>query len=271
MKISMESASLSYPLAKASVELVKRHRAMVSWYHQGELLWQTGNVDAFKKLHSSVKRTTILSSKTTSIASPEHLAPVFALWNQYSFDIHLEQDEVPMLDGSALAWFHAIRSMAKTPQALGFYDVPLHEEWEIPGGFVKIRENDTFEVEYSLDNYYFKDSSLVSIYGPEDLYPILQARSFIFLEDYQKAKKAGLLKGSTHQNGLLLESSLLEPINLLHGAPLRHPQEILYHKILDLIGDICLHTTFLPKLKIQIHNGGHTSHHQILQRLLCLY
>ena len=48
----------------------------------------------------------------------------------------------------------------------------------------------------------------------------------------------------------------------------RMDEEPARHKILDLLGDIAFACPALPKLRIQVLNGGHTIHHKIMEKLL---
>lgn len=266
--LSFESPSLSHPKASLSIEKVLRRNPSVAWFYKDQFVWRTGELGAFNFLDRQVRRTTIINSPLASISSPEHLAPVFLLWNTTSFDVHLDSPEVPLMDGSALPWFHALRRLGQTPQPLSFYTVNTQDSWDLPNGYVKIEPAETFEVEYSLSRPGYSDSAFISIYSGEDLYPIFSARTFIFEDDFENAKKAGLLSGVNEESGLLLRVNSSNNLEVLSGGALRHPQEPVFHKILDLIGDLTLHCTFLPKLRISIHNGGHLAHHQILERLL---
>jgi UDP-3-O-acyl-N-acetylglucosamine deacetylase len=40
------------------------------------------------------------------------------------------------------------------------------------------------------------------------------------------------------------------------------------HKILDLLGDLCFAKPALPKVRLEIINGGHLSHRTILEKVL---
>ncbi len=40
------------------------------------------------------------------------------------------------------------------------------------------------------------------------------------------------------------------------------------HKILDLIGDLSFICPALPRVRIEITNGGHVSHRQIMEKII---
>jgi UDP-3-O-acyl-N-acetylglucosamine deacetylase len=99
------------------------------------------------------------------------------------------------------------------------------------------------------------------VYGPEDLYGVFQARTFILEKEYEQAREAGLLAGATESCGLLVKSPVDKSLY-------RVPEEPAMHKILDLIGDLSFARPALPKIRVEILNGGHASHHQILKEVL---
>ena len=131
--LNFTSPSLSYGSASVSVQLLPRdsNRApRVSWNVGGRPLYRTDQVKLFESLHFDVCRTTIYSDcgldaghdgmhagrKCAALATPEHLAPVFLLWPHVSFDVNVDGvdvanpvPEIPLMDGSALPFFLALR------------------------------------------------------------------------------------------------------------------------------------------------------------------
>ena len=107
----------------------------------------------------------------------------------------------------------------------------------------------------------FKSCAALSVYGPEDLYGVFQSRTFILENEYEQARRAGLLAGATESCGLLVKSPADKSLY-------RTPEEPAMHKILDLLGDLSFACPALPKIRVEILNGGHASHHQILEEVL---
>jgi UDP-3-O-acyl-N-acetylglucosamine deacetylase len=224
--------------------------------------------------------------KCAALATPEHLAPVFLLWPDVSFDVNVDGvdagrdvdgdvanpvPEIPLMDGSALLFFLTLRREAGVPRELSFYDAPVSRQWDLRNasdqpsyGYVRIEPAETFEVEYRLDRpdaNGFKSCAALSVYGPEDLYGVFQARTFILEKEYEQAREAGLLAGATESCGLLVKSPVDKSLY-------RVPEEPAMHKILDLLGDLSFACPALPKIRVEILNGGHASHHQILKEVL---
>ncbi len=270
--LEFASPSLSYPQARVRVDILEKdpNRApRVCWYVGDELFYSTDSLHCYGELGYRVARTAIYSRPglhgPLSLASTEHLAPVFLMWPNQRFNVHAT--ELPMMDGSALPFFHALRKVAGIPEPLCFYDVPVSFDLEFPRGRVSVSPADCFEVEYEITRdataggAAFRSAATLSVYSAEDLYRAFSARTFIFEEDYAKARAEGLLAGVDESCGMLL------------GCAGEHPryrmaEEPACHKILDLLGDLAFAVPALPKVRVQILNGGHTIHHKIMEKLL---
>ena len=279
--LEFTSSSLSFERASVKVEILPRdpnREPRVSWNVGGRSLYRTDHLKLFDSLDFEVRRTTIYRGESAALATPEHLAPVFLLWPDVSFDVNVDGvdvanpvPEIPLMDGSALPFFLALRREAGVPRELSFYDAAVSRQWDLRNvpdqpsyGHVRIEPAETFEVEYRLDRpdaKGFKSCAALSVYGPEDLYGVFQARTFILEREYEQARGAGLLAGATEGCGLLVKSP--EDKSLY-----RVPEEPAMHKILDLLGDLSFARPALPKIRVEILNGGHASHHQILKEVL---
>ena len=232
----------------------------------------------------SVARTAIYESGESShalkLVSPEHLAPVFLMWPNRRFVVDVACNEkgiaeVPLIDGSALPFFTELRRNVGVPEEIAFYDVPVHAEWDLyrtdrneskPYGSVRITPSEAFEVEYVLDKGNgFKSAVSVSIYSAENLYNVLTARTFILKKEFDEAREAGLLGGVDESCGLLIDESVMGgELSRLY----RVAEEPARHKILDLLGDLCFVKPKLPKVRLEIINGGHVSHRQIMEKII---
>ena len=270
--VDFTSPSLSFKTAAVRVDLLERdpNRApRVCWNVAGELFYSTDALHCYDELQYSVARTSIYSKpgldRRLSLHSPEHLAPVFLAWPELRFDVHVPEQsggaEIPMMDGSALPFFHALRRVAGAPQPLRFYDAPVSFSLDLPRGYVKVSPSDTFEVEYEITrDGGFSSAASLAVYSAEDLYSVFSARTFIFGDDYEAARASGLLSGVDESCGMLLGGA--------ERPRYRMAEEPACHKILDLLGDLAFAVPALPKVRIQILNGGHTIHHKIMEKLL---
>lgn len=89
---------------------------------------------------------------------------------------------------------------------------------------------------------------------------IARARTFGFEEELAFLKAHGLAKGGNLENAVIVGKDKF--IN-----ELRYPDELVRHKLLDLIGDLSLTGYKLPPLKITCTCGGH-KHNVIFAKIL---
>ena len=273
--IDFVSPSLSFPRASLRVDVLEKdpnRASRVAWYAGDELFYSTDSLKCYGELGYRVARTAIYSKPglhcPLALGSTEHLAPVFLMWPSLRFDVHVAPGnadgalaELPMMDGSALPFFHALRKVAGVPEPLRFYDAPVDFTLEFPRGRVSVSPSDTFEVEYEITrDDDFSSAATLAVYSAEDLYRAFSARTFIFGDDYAKARADGLLAGVDESCGMLLGGA--------EQPRYRMAEEPACHKILDLLGDLAFAVPALPKVRIQVLNGGHIIHHQIMEKLL---
>lgn len=298
-KIEFSSASLSYGKAKVQIEVQERNPQLVprvEWRVGGNPFYSSDCAKCFADLKFSVARTAIYEagegSRAIKLASPEHLAPVFLMWptRRFVVDVACNEEcetgliaEVPMMDGSAISFFTNLRKVCGAPEELVFYDAPVHAEWDLVDsqqpnskvifGHVKISPAETFEVEYVIDRskdrdgYDLKSSAAVSIYSSENLYQIFMARTFIHQVELEQARASGLLAGVDESCGLLLEAGDSSSFAVCNPK-FRIASEPAMHKILDLLGDLTFICPALPRVRIEITNGGHVSHRQIMENII---
>ena len=89
---------------------------------------------------------------------------------------------------------------------------------------------------------------------------IAPARTFGFEEELAFLKAHGLAKGGNLENAVVIGKNG-------YLNQLRFENELVRHKILDLVGDLGLIGKRLPPLKIVCHMGGH-KHNVLFGKLL---
>jgi UDP-3-O-[3-hydroxymyristoyl] N-acetylglucosamine deacetylase len=90
---------------------------------------------------------------------------------------------------------------------------------------------------------------------------LAQARTFGFLDDVERLRAVGLIRGGSLENAIVLSRD-----GIMNG-PLRYADEFGRHKALDLIGDLALVGRPL-KAFVKAHKAGHALHTQLVTRLL---
>lgn len=151
------------------------------------------------------------------------------------------QGEIPILDGSALEFCKLLEGAGIAEQAEKIEPVNIDKIYRVgdprSGKFLQIEPADHFEVHYILKypepvgcqecHYIHRDLQSYR----EDIAP---ARTFGFVKDIQMLEQMGLANGGRLNNCILIgEQGVINP-------PLRFPDELVRHKILDLLGDLYL-------------------------------
>ena len=123
--------------------------------------------------------------------------------------------------------------------------------------------DDTFEVDFQL-NYENKiigkqKNKLILI--KIILKDISKSRTFCLYEDIEKIKKAGLAKGGSLDNAIVVDEK-----KVLNKDGLRNEKEFVNHKILDLAGDFLL-SGYRIIGKVKCYQGGHELTNQFLRKI----
>lgn len=175
--------------------------------------------------------------------------------------------ELPILDGSAQDWLTrftqcwGLKTPAPSltlPQALFYRHSDEVCLYALPDTHFKVTYGMNFDHPILRQQWARWDSQ------QDALEKVACAGTFGFAHELPALQARGLALGANLENSL----GLLEDGGLTRS--LRHEGEPLYHKILDLIGDLSL--TGLNPLTLKAHvfaiNAGHSSHVPFAQRLL---
>lgn len=237
-------------------------------------------------LQRRAKRATLLEGEEGQIfRTPEHLLAAALFFTDAPLDVHCDAGEPPGLDGSAQPFYKALIQIAPefaSPPHWKEYGSELQWEYDGLEGQIKASPAAAFSVDYVWDkpplNQRFRVSDAVAA-----AHEILPARTFILYGEWRTAMEfADLLTGVDMDSGLLFAESKGEfdaahreypefegrNFPLLHPESLRLEEEPVRHKILDLLGDLALMGLALPRLRLEIRNGGHALNHLLLEQLL---
>ncbi len=244
--------------------------------------WQTLNLSDLGAIPRRAAYSTILVGPDFSMRTPEHLFAALLFFPDSEIVINCIAEELPFLDGSALPYAEVLSSLfpSSNPRIWREYatDLIWEKVWE--NGFIRVKPAEHFKVVYHLQRFELNQN--LAIETPEEVWNgILPARSFAFFSEWKNAAKNSTMAGADGQGGILLAENPNQYIKakqqfpqfqtgdypLLHPQALRFNDEPIRHKILDLIGDLALLRLALPKLEIEIQNGGHWVHHELMDKL----
>ncbi len=171
----------------------------------------------------------------------EHLLATLHAFGITNLAIKINK-EVPIDDGSAINFCEFIKECGVVDQAEDVPEIvitrPLAIGEETPEGkFIRIEPADVFSVSYTciypkpLGRQHF---DFVMHSADDFMREIAPARTYGFVDDFNKLSDMGLAEGGRMNNFILIDKERI--IN----TKLRFPEELARHKILDIIGDFYL-------------------------------
>lgn len=195
----------------------------------------------------------------------EHLLAALFASGEQGVSIEVIGEEIPALDGSAQAWWEALK---QTDAQTGFRFVSIPTMLHIRSGrsaahVVPIEPGDTPFIDVTLEMEPIDHPSMHARFHPghDDFNDIALARTFAFETEVAQLHRAGLAKGGSLENAVILGRD--GPIN---PEGLRFENEPARHKILDFIGDMSF-LGALPHAHITLERPGHHLHHELVRAL----
>ena len=202
------------------------------------------------------RRATVLGREGVRVATVEHL--LAALWGMgiHHALVEVKGREIPALDGSALPFAEAIHgadteAVELKPHTLGETVVVREEDrtWiAVPDRVFRL----SVSVRFPGGMNQFLD---VPELTPEVfLQEIAPARTFVFAHEVKAIQDAGLARGGSLENTVVIEGQ-----GVKNAEGLRFPDEPVRHKALDVIGDLALLGVPLP-VHVVAQRTGHAFH-----------
>ncbi len=183
--------------------------------------------------------TTLANASGARIATVEHLMAALALCSVDNVLIDVDGPEIPILDGSSAQFVSEIASA-------GCAELPAQRRPVAIYAPMRVGEGDRFieftpgprrlKIEIAFENCLIGAQALsLNLDDDHDLAKLASARTFCRLEEVEDLRKAGLIRGGTLANSIVVDGD-----RVLNDGPLRDPLEFVLHKALDLIGDLYL-------------------------------
>jgi UDP-3-O-[3-hydroxymyristoyl] N-acetylglucosamine deacetylase len=215
---------------------------------------------------SAVFCTTISNDDGASVSTIEHLlAALYGLGIDNAL-IEIDNQEVPILDGSAKLFVEAIIKAGIKSSNAPIKIIKIEKKIVFNDGRKsisiepsKISLDIDFELKYENALIGTQQNS-VKVFE-SDLTDIYNSRTFCLFEDIKKLKAMGLAKGGNLDNAIVVKDN-----EVLNENGLRNEKEFVNHKILDCIGDLCL-TGYKMIGKIICSQGGHKLTNDLLRKV----
>ena len=213
-------------------------------------------------------RCTSLRSGETTVSSVEHILSALGCLGVDNAVVELDAAEPPALDGSALPYAEEIQRVGVVAQenterrAIELSDAFAFSEGERQ---LVLHPADALQVTFVYAHPQTAPQIVTLQITPEAyLRDIAPARSFCFESEIAALQSLGIGKGASYENVVVIGTDGAP------STPLRFPDEFVRHKILDLVGDLCL-AGCLPHIFKKTHviamRTGHTFHAKFVQTL----
>jgi UDP-3-O-[3-hydroxymyristoyl] N-acetylglucosamine deacetylase len=207
----------------------------------------------------STQRCTVLAKGAPSVHTVEHLLAALKAFDIDNAIVEISGPEVPILDGSSLPFVQLIEEVGVVEQGAMRSVVRLKEAiyWSDGSIHLVALPSDTYRISYTLHYPHsrFLGSQYYSSEITQDIFKreLAPCRTFCLYEEIAPMIEKGLLKGGDLQNGVIIKDD-----QVLNPEGLRFSDEMVRHKVLDVVGDLSLiPIPFLAHI-IAIR-AGHTS------------
>ena len=219
----------------------------------------------FINVSNTSLNTTISNEFGVRVSTIEHLmGALFGLGIDNAL-IEIDNEEVPILDGSAKEFIEKIIEVGLKVSDAPIKIIKINKKIEFKDGDrsitiepSKLSLDIDFELKYK-NQIIGNQRNKINVYE-DNLRDIFNSRTFCLFEDIEAIKKNGLAKGGSLDNAIVVKGD-----DILNEDGLRNSKEFVNHKILDCIGD--LYTSGYRMIaNIVCSQGGHYLTNQLLKK-----
>ena len=212
-------------------------------------------------------RSTKIGQGSASVQTIEHFMAALFACGIDNLIVEISGPEMPIYDGSSLPFIELIDSVGTIQQnkAKDIYtiDAPCHFSSgemhlvALPASEFRISYTLHYPQSPYLQSQYFSSLITTDLFRQE----LAPCRTFTLYEDVLPLIQKGILKNAALEHGVVIDGT-----KVLNPEGVRFPNEMVRHKVLDIIGDIAL-------LGVSLHvhligsKTGHAANHAIAKQL----
>ena len=220
----------------------------------------------FMNVSNTSLNTTVENEFGVKVSTIEHLmGALFGLGIDNAL-IEIDNEEVPILDGSAKIFIEKILTSGIKTSDSPIKIIKVNKEITFSDGerFISIKPSTlNLEIDFQLkykNEIIGNQKNKVKVYE-DDLTDVYNSRTYCLYEDIEFIKSKGLAKGGSLDNAIVVKGE-----EILNPEGLRNNKEFVNHKILDCIGD--LYTSgYRIVASITCSRGGHYLTNQLLRKV----
>ena len=219
----------------------------------------------FKNVEEPVLCTKLKNKNGVSVSTVEHLMAAFYGEGVDNALVEVDAPEIPIMDGSAVDFVDAIRSVGLEEQKEKRKFIKALKKVEIKDGqkYISIeplKQDLIIDFEIVFANPLIRTRKKEFKLSNDNLAEIYNSRTFCLYEDIDNIKRMGLAKGGSLENAIVVQGN-----KILNEDGLRNRHEFVYHKILDCLGDIMLSGNRIFG-HIKTSQGGHALTNKLLKK-----
>ncbi len=215
---------------------------------------------------SAVLCTTISNEHGVKVSTIEHLMGVLFGLGIDNIIIEIDNEEVPILDGSGKIFVEKINHAGITSSNEPIKVIKINNKIEIKKDQKiisvepsKINLEIDFEIKYE-NPLIGTQKNNIKVYE-DDLTEIFNSRTFCLYEDIENLRAMGLAKGGSLDNAIVVKNN-----EIINDEKLRNDFEFVNHKILDCMGDLYL-SGYKVIGKLKCSQGGHKLTNDLLRQV----
>ena len=223
-------------------------------------------IPSFLNVSNTSLNTTISNEFGVKISTIEHLMGALFGLGVDNVLVEIDNEEVPILDGSAKLFVEKIISsgfkISQTP--IKIIKILKDVKFEDGNRFISIKPstlNLSIDYELKYNNPIIGTQKNKIKVFEDNLNDIFNSRTFCLFEDIEMIKKNGLAKGGSLENAIVVKDS-----EILNKEGLRNNKEFVNHKILDCIGDLFT-SGYRIVGNVFCSQGGHYMTNQLLRKV----
>jgi UDP-3-O-[3-hydroxymyristoyl] N-acetylglucosamine deacetylase len=221
--------------------------------------------------HTTVRSTvrcTTLASSTAEVNTVEHVLAALAGMDVDNAVIAIDAEEIPIMDGSGLVFAQAIARAGLVEQRVPRKVLELRTPYWVRDGdkLLVVVPAPHFKINFfvafpePVGNQFIETPPITPDYFLREIAP---NRTFGFRHEVEALYSQGLALGGTLENAVVIDRDG-------YLGPLRFPDEIVRHKVLDLMGDFAL-LGMHPRCEVIALKSGHALHVAAVRELLAPY
>lgn len=201
-----------------------------------------------------------------TIGTVEHLMAALAASGIGNIVVEVDGPELPVLDGSAEPWLFLLECAGLTTFEASAVEIEVLRPVRVEEGaaFAELRPGVAGCLELSIAIDFAAPAigrqSLTLALRGDAFREVARARTFVQAQEIEALRAAGLAKGGTLDNAVVVDGA-----SVLNPSGLRMRDEFVRHKLLDAVGDLAL--AGVLRGRFIGHRSGHALNNRVLQAL----